>query len=235
MLPIKKREELVDKLEKWNRNGEIKNIVIDHKLYWKSYIPIIEGLRPLKNGRLALAFWNEKIGLEEVRVFDVWKYFKSRRNDPLISPWFNPEYFKRVYLYHQMACWEPIRELSAEQLYENSEIVRGSFEDLDWSKVPPTDICPRFTGMRPLKNGRLALEYVHWNVGGTEVKVADIWKYYESNKDEPAYKRLYNPRFFNKAYFRDFRITWPGYYFEISVDELYKIGKTVTGYFTDQK
>ena len=88
------------------------------------------GVRPLENGRLALSYYNKKTKKEEVRVYDLWVGFESRRNDPLCEKWFNISFFKTLYYYKDCVCWNESMTLPVDDLYVWSELVEGKFQCL---------------------------------------------------------------------------------------------------------
>ena len=95
------------------------------------YVPQLAGMRPLRNGRLALAYWSNKREYnEEVRIFDLWSFFKDRKEEDPISKWYNIEFFNRVYIYGGAACWSGISmlALSSDWLYDVSILVEEDFE-----------------------------------------------------------------------------------------------------------
>ena len=95
------------------------------------YVPKLSGLRPLENGRLVLSYFNNKKEYnEEVRIFNLWKYFENRRDEHPLSLWYNPEFFKKVYVYHGCACWDGVSMLAlgSDWLYENSALIQEGFE-----------------------------------------------------------------------------------------------------------
>ena len=98
------------------------------------YTPRLIGARPLDNGRLALAFWNEKTKQEEVLVADIWGAFMDRRLSPLweslFSKLYNETLFNSLYLYDGNVCWPFGLELSYLELYSASEIAKDGFQCL---------------------------------------------------------------------------------------------------------
>ena len=90
-------------------------------------MPRLTGMRPLENGRLALVFWDDVLQDSEVRVYDLWSGFASRRNDPLCSKWFDPEFFRRACIFGECVAWDDFYELPFDELYDGSEKVEEGF------------------------------------------------------------------------------------------------------------
>ena len=119
------------------------NIFVE--FYWKhikrykpySNSPRLVGVRPLENGRLALAFRNKKNRVwikelmiwddEELRIYDLWKDFASRKDEPVVSKWYKEDFFYRFYFYGDTLSWGSGLDLGADYLYRNSEVVKGDF------------------------------------------------------------------------------------------------------------
>ena len=112
-----------------------------------NYVPRLVGMRPLENGRLALAFNDDRrkdedgYSVEEVRIFDFWTVFADRRqineNDEewrnwpklVMARWFDPEFFKTAYLYMNSVCWgEGGFDLHYTELYDMSVLVKEDFQ-----------------------------------------------------------------------------------------------------------
>ena len=96
--------------------------------YKEPYVPKLIGMRPLDNGRLALAFWNKKIKKEEVKVYDVWK--NNPKTSTYYTGWYDREKFKSCYLYGGWVYWGKEAEFMGSVLYYDSELVKEDFQCL---------------------------------------------------------------------------------------------------------
>ena len=84
------------------------------------------GMRPLENGRLALAYRHKVSRKEEVRVFDVRKAFP--KTSCYYVGWYDDEIFKSCYLYDGMIFWDADTELRGDHIYFHSKLVKGDFQ-----------------------------------------------------------------------------------------------------------
>ena len=102
----------------------------DKEIEDSEYVPELIGMRPLENGRLALAFWNEKTRKEEVRIYDVWKAHPKDGKGVKYLDWYDPVKFKQCYLYMDMIWWEQDIELSIDHIYYYTKLVKEDFQKL---------------------------------------------------------------------------------------------------------
>ena len=91
------------------------------------YIPKLIGMRPLENGRLALAFDNKESGQLEVRIYNVWKVFPRESVGAKYLGWYEPDTFKKAYLFGSSVYWTEDVDLYSDILYLNSVLVEGDF------------------------------------------------------------------------------------------------------------
>ena len=110
-------------------------------LYWRDEdrnslypgIPGLVGMRPLENGRIALSFFDDRREVGEIRVYDLWTDFASRRAElPWIERLFDQEFFKSVYVSGFCLCWEESSDLDIplEYVFQRSVPVKEGFRCL---------------------------------------------------------------------------------------------------------
>lgn len=91
------------------------------------YTPELMGFRPLKNGRLALQFYNVQTEKEEVRVVDIWKEYANYKGVELLGDFFDPKVFMRVFYCNYCIVFSGGLELLPSDLYGMSELVQEDF------------------------------------------------------------------------------------------------------------
>ena len=84
---------------------------------------------------------------------------------------------------------------------------------------------PKLIGMRPLEKGRLALAFWDKKVepeNALMVRVYDLWKKFESRKDQEPISRWFEPVFFATVYLLGDCVCWGGNSdLDIFSDDLY--------------